>query len=196
MTPSTAALLDRFVLHPDVRGRHETTIHAPATLVMDVARNFDIESVFIVRALFSLRAAILRAPASPSLKGRGLVEQMFGIGWGCLAEQHDHYFIAGAACRPWQADPAFTPVAANAFASFAEPDLVKIAWTLEATPLTPVLTRFATETRAVATDETSRVKFRHYWRKFGAGIVLIRLVLLPAVRKQAERLWRTQAHAA
>ena len=69
---------------------------------------------------------------------------------------------------------------------------MKIAWTLEATPLAPALTRFATETRVVATDEEARIKFRRYWRKFGMGIVLIRLVLLPALRKRAERLWRNK----
>jgi hypothetical protein len=36
------------------------------------------------------------------------------------------------------------------FTAFAEPDLVKIVWTLEAEPLGPTLTRFRTEARAVA----------------------------------------------
>jgi len=196
MAISTPALLDRFVPQPDVRGRHETTVHAPSALVMDAARNFDIESVFIVRTLFQLRGAFLGAASSSVRQPQGLVAQMHAIGWQCLAEDRDHYFVAGACCRPWLADPAFSPVDASHFASFAEPDLVKIAWTLEATPLAPAITRFATETRAVATDERARIKFRRYWRKFGAGIVLIRLVLLPAIRKQAERRWRTQAHAA
>ncbi len=195
MSASTPALLDRFVPQPEIRGRHETTIQAPAALVMEVARNFDVESVLIVRTLFRMRAAILRAPASPPLKGNGLVEQMLGIGWSCLAEERDRFFAAGAVCRPWQADPAFSPVDPGTFLSLAEPDLVKIAWTLEATPLGPNLTRFATETRVVATDEQARIKFRRYWRKFGVGIVLIRLVLLPALSKQAERLWRTSKNS-
>ena len=48
-------------------------------------------------------------------------------------------------------------------------------------------TRFATETRAAATDEASRAKFRRYWRFAGPGILLIRKLLLPAVRREAER---------
>ena len=195
MPIGTPALLDRFVPHPDVRGRHEITIHAPAELVMNVARNFDIESLFVVRTLFRLRAAILRSPGSPPLKGEGLVEQMLGMGWGCLAEERDRYFIAGAVCRPWQAAPSFTPVAAVDFAGFAGPGLVKIVWTLEVSPLSPAVTRFATETRVAATGEEARLKFRRYWRKFGAGIVLVRLVLLSALRKQAERIWRAQKRA-
>jgi len=191
MSTETHALLDRFAPAFDVRGRHETTVRAPAALVMETARNFDIESLWIVRTLFRVRAALLGAPAQPS-QHRGLVAQMQKIGWQCLAEERDRYFVAGAACRPWQAEPGFSPITTERFAAFAEPDLVKIAWTLETKPLAPALTRFASETRAVATDDWARGKFRRYWRKFGAGIVVIRLVLLPAVRRRAERIWQKQ----
>ena len=55
------------------------------------------------------------------------------------------------------------------------------------TLLTAWLAAMATETRAVATDEASRGKFRRYWRFAGPGILLIRKLLLPAVRREAER---------
>jgi len=195
MQSATHALLDPFVPTHDVRGRHAVTIQAPAELVMDVARKFNIESIWLVRTLFHLRARILGASAQPraGLSQSGLIDQMQRLGWGRLAEERGHYFIAGATCRPWNLEPGFTPIAPESFAAFAEPDQVKIAWTLEAEELAPALTRFATETRAVATDEPARIKFRRYWRKFGIGIVLIRLVLLPAVRRRAERIWRNQS---
>jgi len=196
MSNSQPALLDRFMLRFDVRGRHEITIHAPAPVVIETARNFRIESVFLVRSLFKMRAAFLRSPVSPPLEGHGLVEQMTRIGWQILAEERDQYLIAGSACRPWLPDPGFTPVGAETFAAFSLPGLVKIAWTLEAIRLGPDRTLFATETRAAATDESARRMFRSYWRKFGAGIVLIRLVLLPALRRQAENNWRLQKYAA
>ena len=50
-------------------------------------------------------------------------------------------------------------------------------------------TRFATETRAVGTDERARQKVRRYGRRFGIGILMIRRLLLPAVRRRAERRW-------
>jgi hypothetical protein len=95
------------------------------------------------------------------------------------------------ACQPWQADVVFSPIAPEQFATYAEPDRVKIASTLEAEALGPALTRFATETRVVATDEQVRTKFRRYWHIFGIGIVMIRRFLLPALRRQAERQWRS-----
>ena len=183
------ALLDRFVPLADVRGRHHVVIHASAALVIQVARNFNIESIWLVRSLFKLRAKLLGAP--PYVQSQaGLIEQMQSIGWACLAEDCDRYFIAGATCRPWQAEPGFTPIPPESFAAFSVPGQVKIAWTLEAEEIAPALTQFATETRVVATDEQARKKFRLYWRKFGAGIILIRLVLLPVIRRRAERIWR------
>jgi hypothetical protein len=64
---------------------------------------------------------------------------------------------------------------------------VKIVWTLEAEPLGLALTRFRTETRVLATDEEARRKFRSYWRWARFGIVLIRLLMLPSLRREAER---------
>ena len=41
--------------------------------------------------------------------------------------------------------------------------------------------------RAVATDGTAQRKFLRYWRWAGVGMVLIRWLLLPALRREAER---------
>jgi len=185
--------LDRYIPVPDVRERHEVTIAAPAQIVFKVARGFDIQSIRIVRLIFWLRERALGAKRGARWRGAGLVADMRAIGWVPLADESDRLFIAGAVCQPWQADVMFRSVPAERFASFTEPDLVKIAWTLEAQTLAPALTRFATETRAVATDDIARAKFLRYWRTFRAGIVLIRLLLLPALRREAERRFRRQS---
>jgi hypothetical protein len=187
-----AAVLERFMPYADERKRHEITIRAPARLVLEVARHVDMQSIRIVRALFWLRAKLLgaRMPAA-ARRPTGLVADMLVLGWGCLADEPGHVFVAGAACQPWLADVVFSPIALEQFAAYAEPDQVKIAWTLEAEALGPALTRFATETRVVATDAQARAKFRRYWRVFGIGIVMIRRLLLPVIRRQAERQWRS-----
>lgn len=186
-----AAVLDRFMPYADESKRHEITIRAPARLVLEVARHFDMQSIRIVRALFWLRANLLGARRPAARRPTGLVAHMLALGWGCLADEPGHVFVAGAACQPWLADVVFSPIAPEQFAAYTEPDQVKIAWTLEAEALGPALTRFATETRVVATDAQARAKFRRYWRVFGIGIVLIRRLLLPAIRHQAERQWQS-----
>jgi hypothetical protein len=178
-------LLDAFIPHPDVRERHEIVINAPASLVFEVARSFDIQSVAMVRAIFWLRAKVLGARMA-TRRSQGLIAEMLDLGWVGLAEAPGRYFVAGAACQPWKADVKFSAIPAREFASFAEPDHVKIAWTLEAESRGPSRTHFATETRVVATDEPARVKFRAYWRKFGIGIILIRRLLLSELRREAE----------
>ena len=111
------------------------------------------------------------------------------MGWGLLAEQPGRFVVCGATCQPWLANVVFSAVAPDEFLAYAQPDQVKIAWTLEAVEIGPGLTRFGQETRAVATDEQARIKFRRYWRWARFGIVAIRLLMLPAIRKAAERRW-------
>jgi hypothetical protein len=184
--PSAAPPLDRFLPHAHVRERHEILVHAPADVVLDTARKFDLESIPAVRAVFATRAWILGS-RRPRLAPAGLVEMTRRLGWGVLEESESRYFCAGAVCRPWLADVLFRPLPPADFEAYAEPGTVKIAWTLEAEPEKAGWTRFATETRAVATDERSRRKFRRYWRFAGPGILLIRRLLLPALRREAER---------
>jgi hypothetical protein len=136
-----------------------------------------------------LRAKILGAKAETLSPGKGFLAEMLDIGWGVLAQEPGRCVIAGAICRPWEADVRFVAIKADRFAQYEKPDQVKIAWTLETEGVGAELTRLSTETRAVATDEDARRKFRRYWRCFSPGIVAIRWLLLSAVRRKAEGLW-------
>jgi hypothetical protein len=184
-----ASLLDHFIPHPDIRERFHTTIRAPASLVMEVATTFDLQSLPLVRAIFWLRAKVMGASPSPPRAPQGLLAETQALGWRLLAEEPGRLIVCGAACQPWLANASFTPIPADRFAAYDEPHQVKIAWTLEAESLGPSTTRFAHETRAVATDAQARSRFRRYWRWARFGIVTIRLLLLPAVRRAAERRW-------
>ena len=183
-----SALLDRFIPKPDRGKRHGTVVRAPADLVLDVARNFDLQSVPLVRAIFWLRHKILRAKEPLPARGMGLVALTQGIGWGVLVDEPGAY-VSGAACQPWEADVRFCAIPAEQFTTYFEPDRVKVVWSLEVEAIEPGLTRFCTETRVMATDESARAKFRRYWRVFGVGIVMVRWLVLPAVRRCAERQW-------
>ena len=178
-----------------MRERHEITVRAPAALVLDVARTFDPLSIPAVRAIFAVRERVMGAREERGDLPDGLVPWTLAMGWGVLAEEPDRLFVAGASCQPWKADVVFTPIPPEQFASHAEPDRVKIAWTLEAEPLGPAKSRLASETRVIATDSTARERFRRYWRFARFGIVAIRWLLLPGVRREAERRWRSEKPA-
>jgi hypothetical protein len=181
--------IDRFIPSPDVRERFETTIQAPAGLVMDVAARLDMQSLPAVRFIFWLRETLTRAARAAPRRPQGILEETRSLGWGVLAEQPGRFVVCGAICQPWLANVVFSAVAPDEFTAYAQRDQVKIAWTLEAAEIGPATTRFAQETRAVATDDQARIKFRRYWRWARVGIVAIRLLMLPEVRRVAERRW-------
>jgi GTP cyclohydrolase II len=44
----------------------------------------------------------------------------------------------------------------------------------------------------LATDGNARAKFKAYWRKFGIGILMIRWLAVPAIKRDAERRYKAQ----
>ncbi len=187
---AAASPIDPFVPRWDARERHGVRVRAPADATFAAAERFDLLAVPAVRAIFRLRAWAMRAAPPPERSASPFLAEMQRIGWGVLARAEGRAVVCGAVTRPWEGDVVFRPVPAAEFAAFSEPDLVKIAWTIEVEPLGPARCRLATETRAVATDEGARRRFRRYWRLAGAGIVLVRWLALPAIRRDAERRLR------
>lgn len=188
----SSALLDRFIPHPEVRERFETSIRSPASLVMEVASSFDMQSLPVVKAIFWLRERVMGGDRPATRKSQGILNETKALGWGLLAEQPGVFVICGAACQPWCANVTFSPLAPTDFLARATPGQVKIAWSLEAHALGPAMTRFAQETRVIATDEHARTLFRRYWRWARFGIITIRLLMLPAIRREAERRWAVE----
>src|SRR6185503_8162584 len=178
----TERAIERFIPAWDIRTCHETIVQAPASTVFAVAEHFDLQSIPLVKAIFWLRGWILGARKTP--------------GWGELSRTTGRELVMGAATQPWQADVKFAAVPPRDFLGYAEPDRVKIVWTLEAIPIEPALTLFRSETRVRATDAAARERFLKYWRFARFGIVLIRWLHLPALRRAAELQYRLQAAGA
>ncbi len=177
--------LDEFIPEPDTVERFERKVNAPPELVMQTAYEFDMQSIWLIRLIINARKLILRGTVEKRRK-IGLVEETRDIGWGTLVEVPGKLLLCGAVCQPWLGDVKFTPIPADEFAAYNEPDQVKIAWTLEAKEIEPNVTLFAHEVRAVAADTDARKKFLRYWRWAKFGIITIRLLLLPAIKRQAE----------
>lgn len=171
-----------------MRERFDTVVEAPASLVLETACGLDLQSLPLARLIFRLRELLLRARPSSPRRAQGILEETLGLGWGLLARD-EQAVVVGARCQPWRGDVTFTALAPEAFAAYAEPDQVKIAWTLEVQALGPTRTRFAHETRVVATDAAARRRFQSYWRWARLGILTIRYLMMPAVRRRSEALW-------
>ena len=184
-------LLDSLMPDYDVGERHRVAVRAPADVTLAAAKEIDLNDVGIVRAIFRARELLLRSKGEVADRPRGLLEGMKAIGWGVLAD-NPHEIVMGAVTRPWQSNPVFRPMTPDEFTTFAEPDHVKIAWTLRADPRPDGGCVFRTETRAVATDAGARTKFRLYWAFLSPGIIFIRAAMLPVVKTEAERRWRLE----
>ncbi|MGE0402179.1 MAG: hypothetical protein AB7T06_36090 [Kofleriaceae bacterium] len=185
------ALLDHFMAEYDVVERHAIDVDAPPDVTFSTAKAMELGKSRIVDAIFRARALILRSAPDPVERPKGFLALVMSLGWGVLAED-THEIVLGAVTKPWQANPTFRAVSPDEFATFAEPDYVKIAWTLRADRRPDGGSIFRTETRAVATDEGARAKFRLYWALLSPGIILIREAMLPQLKKIAERDWRIE----
>jgi hypothetical protein len=181
------ALLDHFMPAYDVAERHQIRVQAPAAVTLSVARDQQLLQLPVVRALVRARELILGATLAERPRPLGLLAEVQSLGWGVLAELPDREVVVGAVTRPWEPNVTFRSIPPDAFAAFAEPDYVKIAWTLRADPLGPRAAMFRTETRALATDAAARTKFRRYWAFLSPGIRLIRRLSLRPLKTAAER---------
>jgi hypothetical protein len=182
-------LLDRFLPNPEVDEYHQIKVGAPAAITVAAAKETDLQSGPIAKAIFWLRAipALLRGEPFRPEGSKGIVAETLGLGWGVLAEEPDREIVVGAYTQPWHEQVTFRPLPPEQFASFDQPGYVKIAWALAAEPLGPNESLLVTRTRAVATDPQARRRFRRYWAPMSAGIILIRYAGLPRMRKEAER---------
>lgn len=181
------ALLDRFMPAYEVVERHRIEVDAPADVTLEAAKRMDLFGAWPVRTIFRARELVMGGHAAPRLAPANLLGEMESIGWGILTERPDREVVVGAVTRPWEADVVFRPLPPDDFAAFAEPDYVKIVWTLRADPVGPMSSVFRTETRVMTTDEEARGKFRAYWALTSPGIWLVRRLSLGPLKADAER---------
>lgn len=179
------------MLNSDIRERFERRVKTPPDVVMRTAYEIDMQSIRLIRAIVNARKFILGG-SPEKRRAIGMVEETRRLGWGTLVEKPGRLLVCGAVCQPWFGDVVFRPLPPEEFAAYNEPDQVKIVWSLEAEEIKPNVTLFAHEVRAVATDDEARRKFLRYWRWARFGIIAIRLLLLPAIKRRAEKEWLRQ----
>jgi hypothetical protein len=181
-------LLDRFMPVYDIAERHHLGVAAPADITFAASMEMDLEDSPIIRAIFKGREILLGAEPQRDVRPRGLVAMTKELGWGVLAERPNRELVMGAVTQPWKANVTFRSLPPGEFAAFHEPGFVKIVWTLRADEVGANRSIARTERRAQATDPEARRRFRWYWARFSAGIVLIREISIRLIKAEAERL--------
>lgn len=188
--PARPSVLDPFIPRADVSERHETVVHAAQHVVYEAARTLDPRSVLPARVLFWLRARLLagKRPGSNPWSA-GLIDGALTAGWGRLLVEEGRVFVAGAVCRPWMPGAPLTTVPPERFVFFCDHDMVKVAWSVEAERLGEMLSWLTVEIRAVGTDPDARGRLLQHWRAFGLGASALCRMVVPAIRRSAERRW-------
>lgn len=190
------ALLDTFMPRYDVVERHHIRVAAPANVTFAAAMEMNLQDSIVIRAIFKAREVLLGAEPDRAGASRSLIETTKTLGWVVLADVPGHEIVMGAVTRPWEANVVFRGIPSEDFAAFNEPGYVKIVWTLRADAADPHNSIARSETRAVATDERARRKFRWYWARFSPGIVVIRALAQQLIKNDAERRARSGANNA
>jgi hypothetical protein len=189
---SADPLMDRYMPRYDIAEVHHTRVHAPASVTYRTALTTDLRRSGVVHAIFRGRELLLGATPDARPEHFPLIDELLSVGWGVLEELPGRQIVLGAVTQPWKADVVFRALPASEFASFDAAGYVKIVVTFAADSSGNNESLFRTETRAVATDEESRAKFRRYWSVFSPGIRLIRSQTLSLVRREAARTRATR----
>jgi hypothetical protein len=164
------------------RTRYATTVRAEPDATWSALHGLTAGELPLTRVLLSVRTG--RVPSSVDL-ARPLLDRFTATGFGVLREQRPGLLVLGTIGRPWQLRGAElrAPAGPEEFAAFDEPGFVRIAMSFELSGRT----RLTTETRISPTDAQAAKVFRRYWALVRPGSDLVRLDVLRAVRRRAER---------
>ncbi len=196
-TPPMVTLLDRLIPAPRLQEVDHVDLAASPERVWNLVRHGDLARSPVVRAFFALRAIPERVAGThqPSaLRVDELRSSPEKPGFSILLEEERQELAVGAIGKVWHPVIPFQHVPdAAAFLAFAEPDQVKVAWSIRTLALGDRACRLELEVRVDATDDGAWQKFERYFRLIGPGSHLIRHILL---RGLANELGTTDSAAA
>jgi hypothetical protein len=187
--------LDRILPDPALVERHHVDVAAPASRVWKHARHLDLARIPCVRMLFALRTLpdhIAGRHAPLHVRVDDLVSSRATPGFQILSDDPPYEVTVGAIGKVWKATIPFVHVdGAEAFASFAEPGFVKVAWAIRVVPRpsNPVAAdgcRVEVEVRVRANDPVSWRRFVRYFRVIGPASRLIRRAALTYLARDVE----------
>jgi hypothetical protein len=179
--------LDRLIAVPGLVERDHIDVAASAPRVWEVVRHLDLAASPIPRALMTLRTLPNRL-AGEHVEWHVRVDDLESSpakpGFQILVDDPPREVAAGAIGKVWHLRIPFVHVAdAEAFAAFAEPDFIKVAWAIRVSPLGEHDARVEVEVRVLATDEAAWRKFRRYFRLIGPGSHVIRRTALAQIAR-------------
>jgi hypothetical protein len=191
--------LERLIPGPHLTETDYIDVTAPAADVWHRVRHGELAHSFPVRALFRLRTVVSRQAGedSPTIRIESLRSSPGRPGFQVLVDEPPFEVAVGAIGKVWQLDIPFVHVEdARAFAAFAEPDYIKVAWAIRVQPRDAQTSHVELEVRVTPTDVAAWRKFRRYFRVIGPFSRFIRRSLLRAIARDAPGRDHAESRAA
>jgi hypothetical protein len=188
-------LLDQQLPRFDFVERHAVKVAAAPATAFAALRRAELLGGPLTRSLLALRAlpgAVVGrrhlARRFPGGDGRrpATLDTVASAGFVLLGEEPGREVVLGIIGRFWTLSGGVRPFAAAEFARFDEPGWAKAAWNFRVEPADGGAT-VSTETRVLCPDPGTRRAFRRYWWIIRPFSGLIRIEMLRAVRREAER---------
>jgi hypothetical protein len=188
-------VLDDHLPFFDFVERHEVSVAASAAAAFLAIQRADLGRGWLTRTLLVLRAlpGLVVAPRRTARRflareGRPLtLGSLASAGFVVVGEEPGREIVLATIGRFWRPSGGMRSFAPAEFARFDEPGWAKAAWNFRVEPGPAGGVIVSTETRVRCTDPESRRTFRRYWRLVRPFSGLIRIEMLRAIRRVAER---------
>ncbi len=172
-----AMLIDQILPRYDQREYHQIQIRGNPTEVYETVRTLDFSDSVLIRTLFRLRGL----PAA--LKS---VDDLLRAGFVLVDEQPGQEFVLGLIGKFWALTAKLERVNASRYREFNQEGYAKVAWNFAVSKTSHGLVKVSTETRIMCMDDSSRKRFRLYWRLVGPFSGLTRREMLYCARRKAD----------
>ena len=184
--------LDSVIATPRLVEIDRVDLSAPPGQVWQRVRHAALAHSPVARALFALRTLIDRSDPTARPPGGVHLDDLTSTpqrpGFQVLVDDPPREVVAGAIGQVWRLRIPFVHVdGADAFAAFAEPGYVKVAWAIRLSPLDESATHLELEVRVGATDDAAWRRFRRYFHLIGPASRHIRRSLLRALGRELGR---------
>jgi hypothetical protein len=185
----SSMLIDDFLPAYDENEYHQVEIDAPPERAYQALLNLNLSDSKLVRLLLALRGmpALLRKGAAPGEETCFNLQGLLQSGFVMLAGAPEKELVLGLVGQFWKPSGNILKISAEDFPGFEKAGFAKAVWNFAVDEKSPKHTRLSTETRILCLDPSSRRRFRLYWRLIRPFSGFIRLEMLRAIRREAER---------
>jgi hypothetical protein len=192
VTHSESAL-DRLIPEPGLREVDSVELAMPAAEAWELVRHADIADSAVLHALFAIRTLpdrLRRRTPDPIVTGLDdFASTPERPGFQVLVDDPPHEVAVGAIGAVWRPRIPFVHVDdATAFAAYATPGVVRVAWSISVQAFGPDTSMVRLEVRVDATDPESWRRFTRYFRFIGPESRFLRRRLLSQLARRGEHV--------